>query len=118
MRERVSDRDKAIGRQMGVIRRIRGVTQRELGNAIGVSSQQVQKYEMGINKISAGKLEQAAQTLQVPLMAFFRPEVTGISSDIDRRGQWLLGAYHAIESEDLRKLLLRSARVFAQESKA
>lgn len=63
--------DRVIATNMRRYRLVRGLTQAELAGAIGVSTQQVQKYERGINRISAGKLFWAAQALQVSLGTFF-----------------------------------------------
>jgi transcriptional regulator with XRE-family HTH domain len=48
-----------------------GMTQEELGDAIGVTFQQVQKYEKGANRISASSLQQIADMLGVPVAYFF-----------------------------------------------
>jgi transcriptional regulator with XRE-family HTH domain len=48
-----------------------GITLETLANALGVSFQQVQKYERGTNRISAGTLYQLAMTLEVPVQYFF-----------------------------------------------
>ena len=53
-----------------------------LADAIGVSFQQVQKYEEGINRISAGALYQLAMTLEVPVQYFFE----GLSGRRKKRG--------------------------------
>jgi len=66
-----SDIDGLIG---GKIRRFRveaGMSQTELGTASGITFQQVQKYEKGTNRVSVTRLAQIAQTLGVPLAAFF-----------------------------------------------
>lgn len=47
------------------------LSQTELGNALGISFQQVQKYEKGTNRISASRLQQIASFLQVPISFFF-----------------------------------------------
>ena len=62
-----SDREKQLDRQIGdAVRRRRdllGVTQASLGAAIGVTFQQIQKYERGVNRISASKLVLIADAL-------------------------------------------------------
>ena len=49
------------------------ISQAELANELGVSFQQVQKYEYGANRISAGRLQQIAEYLKVPVAFFFDP---------------------------------------------
>jgi transcriptional regulator with XRE-family HTH domain len=48
-----------------------GMSQEKLGDAFGLTFQQVQKYEKGTNRISASRLQQAAHILQVPISFFF-----------------------------------------------
>ena len=55
------------------------MSQTDLGDALGVTFQQVQKYEKGTNRISASRLQQISQILQVPVPFFFEggPTVEG-----------------------------------------
>jgi transcriptional regulator with XRE-family HTH domain len=65
----------AIDRQIGARVRMRRLTldmsQQQLAARLGVSFQQVQKYEKGNNRIGAGRLQQAAEILEVPVSSFF-----------------------------------------------
>src|ERR1700761_3993219 len=70
-KRRILDFDVEIGRRLRVQRLNRGLGQVALGDAVGVSFQQVQKYENGTNRISAGKLIQIARVLEIPLSVFF-----------------------------------------------
>lgn len=67
----VLDTDKEIGRRVKVRRLDIGLSQGKLGNAIGVTFQQVQKYENGTNRISVGRLQVIAKILKVPVSFFF-----------------------------------------------
>jgi transcriptional regulator with XRE-family HTH domain len=62
-------------------RKMLSMSQTDLGAALGVTFQQVQKYEKGTNRIGAGRLQQMAHTLRVPLSFFFddpmKPKVEG-----------------------------------------
>jgi len=71
VKRRIIDIDVEMGRRVRLHRMQRGVGQGELGDALDVSFQQVQKYENGTNRISAGKLIQIARVLRVPLAVFF-----------------------------------------------
>lgn len=66
-RRAASEIDKAISANVRETRLKLGVTQDELGRYIGVTFQQVQKYEHGINRISAGRLVVIAEALGVPV---------------------------------------------------
>ncbi len=49
-----------------------GMSQEKLGEALGLTFQQVQKYEKGTNRVSASRLQQIAETLNIPLAYFFK----------------------------------------------
>jgi len=66
--------DKLVSRRLKYRRRLLGITQKELGISVGVSIQQIQKYEAGINRISCGKLYAFAELLEVPVGYFFGDE--------------------------------------------
>jgi transcriptional regulator with XRE-family HTH domain len=68
---RISNADREVGRRMKLRRVDLGYSQTEIGEALGVSFQQVQKYERGTNRISASRLQQIAKVLEVPLPFFF-----------------------------------------------
>jgi transcriptional regulator with XRE-family HTH domain len=63
--------DLHVGRRLRLRREILGLTQTALGERLGVAFQQIQKYEIGINRIGAGRLQQAARILEVPVEYFF-----------------------------------------------
>lgn len=60
-----------VGARLRALRKMRKLTQTELATALGLSFQQVQKYENGANRISASKLWNAAQLLGVPVIDLF-----------------------------------------------
>ena len=64
--------DKHIGDRIRSFRQDRGVTQQELARALGISYQQVQKYENGANRVSAGRLYVIAIALGVDIGAFYK----------------------------------------------
>jgi transcriptional regulator with XRE-family HTH domain len=64
-------RDAEIGQRVRTLRLQRGLSQTELGSLIDVTFQQVQKYEKGTNRISAGRLQRMAEVLSVPVSFFF-----------------------------------------------
>lgn len=63
--------DKAVGAKIRELRTLRGLSQEKLGAEIGLTFQQVQKYERGGNRIGAGRLAQIAEVLDVPVSALF-----------------------------------------------
>ena len=60
---RAGDKDKAIGERIRTQRMAINMSQEELGSRLGVSFQQVQKYEKGVNRISAARLSEIADAL-------------------------------------------------------
>jgi|SRR5215475_5494560 transcriptional regulator with XRE-family HTH domain len=63
--------DKLIGRNIRAIRLARGFTQEELALRIGITFQQVQKYEKGANRVGGSRLVQMAEAMDVPVVALF-----------------------------------------------
>ena len=64
-------KDIEIGRLIRAQRLLRGFSQTELADAIGVTFQQVQKYEKGVNRIGSGRLYRIADKLKVPVTFFY-----------------------------------------------
>ena len=110
MTRRSNSIDIHVGRRIRVRRIEKRLSQTELGNSVGVTFQQVQKYEKGVNRVGAGRLRQISDTLEVPISWFFedaparaRPaeEVEGPLDDlqsflVSRRGVALARAIVAI----------------------
>src|SRR6201988_1146698 len=71
--------DKHVGSRVRMRRMMLAMSQEKLGDALGLTFQQVQKYEKGTNRIGASRLQQIAGTLQVPVAFFFEgaPDLTG-----------------------------------------
>jgi transcriptional regulator with XRE-family HTH domain len=73
--------DVAVGLNVRTWRIARGFSQAELAKRLGITFQQVQKYEIGHNRMSTGRLVKAAAVLGVPVSAFFH----GASGDDPRQ---------------------------------
>jgi transcriptional regulator with XRE-family HTH domain len=63
--------DKHVGSRVRMRRMMLSMSQEKLGDALGLTFQQVQKYEKGTNRIGASRLQQIAQILQVQVSFFF-----------------------------------------------
>ena len=70
--------DIHLGRRLRRRRRILGLTQQQLAGACGVRFQQIQKYECAANRMSAARLWQLAEVLEVPVSYFYE----GLSADM------------------------------------
>ncbi len=116
--------DVHVGARARMRRTLLGMTQTDLGDALGLTFQQIQKYERGANRISASRLCELSRVLDVPIIYFFEdmpPEVAAIPSDPKRRGKakklpryepdpmanretlGLVRAYYKIEGADVRR---------------
>ena len=63
--------DLHVGGRVRMRRKLLGVSQEQLADSLGLTFQQVQKYERGANRVSASKLYEISRTLQVPVSFFF-----------------------------------------------
>ncbi len=120
-------RDAEIGKRVRTLRLQRGLSQTELGALINVTFQQVQKYEKGTNRISAGRLQRIAEVMTVPVSFFFagyddKPKASAPSpvdvefSFLQTEGALRLArAYARIKQPSVRLQLLRLTEAIAGE---
>jgi transcriptional regulator with XRE-family HTH domain len=115
-------RDAEIGQRVRALRLQRGLSQTELGQLISVTFQQVQKYEKGANRISAGRLQRIAEVLGVPVAYFFAAPGDKETSDaagdegvfLQAEGALRLArAYARIKEPGVRLQLLRLTEAIA-----
>jgi transcriptional regulator with XRE-family HTH domain len=79
-RSRASDVDHHVGRRIRECRIMRGLTQQQLAELIGITYQQAHKYEKGVNRVAVGRLYAIAQALGVEPSYFFEGVEPGTSS--------------------------------------
>jgi transcriptional regulator with XRE-family HTH domain len=79
--------DKHVGSRVRMRRMMVGMSQEKLGDALGLTFQQVQKYEKGTNRIGASRLQQISHILQVPVAFFFEGAPTLPSDGVDIGGE-------------------------------
>ena len=110
--------DDDVGKRLRRRRRLLGLTQQSLAEAIGLRFQQIQKYECGANRITASRLYQLARALDVPANYFYEglpeafpknsePETGAIPSDVLAQNETieLIRAYYQLGERPRRKLL-------------
>ena len=125
--------DVQVGSRVRLRRNMLGLSQEKLGTAIGLTFQQVQKYERGANRIGASRLHELSRVLDVPVSFFFddmdpvrapaipggfaEPPAEAFDSDPLRRRETveLVDAYYTIEDAAVRRRLLDLARALAAE---
>ena len=66
--------DSYVGSRVRMRRKMLNMSQEKLGEQLGITFQQVQKYEKGSNRIGASRLQTISQILEVPISYFFPPE--------------------------------------------
>src|SRR5256884_7117673 len=114
--------DKHVGSRVRMRRMMLSMSQEKLGDALGLTFQQVQKYEKGANRIGASRLQQISHILQVPVAFFFEgvpnalaphgsngsalsmAEIDDFVSDLD--GLRLIGAFMRIDNAALRRRIV------------
>lgn len=121
--------DVHVGARIRMRRLLLGMNQETLANALGLTFQQVQKYEGGANRVSASRLSAMAEILSVPISYFFgdlQPEDADISPE-DR--QWreqlqrpetieFIRLYYAIPDQQVRRQFLEMAKTVAASFEA
>jgi len=114
---RADARDAEVGRRVRSRRLECRLSQTELADRIGVTFQQVQKYEKGVNRIGAGRLQRISEALEVPITFFFdaTPHAAerGASGSESAFGFMqtsgsvrIVKAFHKIKSRKSRQLLV------------
>jgi transcriptional regulator with XRE-family HTH domain len=115
--------DREVGLRVRTLRLSRRMSQNDLGERLGITFQQVQKYENGANRIGAGRLQRIAEIFEVPVAALF-----GASRREGRGGVdpfeglrtpgavQLLEAYGRIGDRVIRRAFLRFAEQVALTS--
>jgi transcriptional regulator with XRE-family HTH domain len=123
--------DVHVGSRVRLRRNMLGLSQERLGEAIGLTFQQVQKYERGANRIGASRLHDLSRVLDVPVSFFFddmdpvrapaipagfaEPPAEAFDSDPLRKRETveLVGAYYKIEDPAIRRRLFELAKSLA-----
>lgn len=103
MREIISS--KGIGWKLRKLRHQAGWTQERLAEGIGVTVQQIQKYEAGINKLNTDRLQQLALALDVPVQSFFTEGDETLPMSVSEK--LLIDSYRAIPNKDTQDSVLK-----------
>ncbi len=116
--------DVHVGKRIRQRRWMNGTTQQQLAEAVGIKFQQIQKYETGMNRVSASRLWDIAHSLGVEISFFFeglesQSEAPQTGADVpadvltDKEALDLLRSYYAIP-ENQRRRLFDLARVLSE----
>ncbi|QPH53425.1 helix-turn-helix domain-containing protein [Pontivivens ytuae] len=111
--------DVHVGKRIRHRRWMVGMTQQQLGDLVGIKFQQIQKYETGMNRVSASRLWDIAHAMDVTIAFFFEgldsedreaamAEMSSMSEQgdlmVDREAQELVRSYYSIPEEQRRRL--------------
>ena len=117
--------DEHVGKRIRHRRWMVGMTQQQLADRVGIKFQQIQKYETGMNRVSASRLWDIAEALPVPVSFFFEglDEDGGVLQDgvlqgdilSDKEALELVRSYYAIP-ENQRRRLFDLARVLSDDA--
>ena len=111
-KRRAGAEDVEIGRKIRALRLERGLSQSGLADGIGLTFQQVQKYEKGTNRVSAGRLQKIAEMLNTPVM-FFYGGVGAQTKKRDARG----GGLALIQTKGAMRLMRAYSEISSRTTK-
>jgi transcriptional regulator with XRE-family HTH domain len=130
----INPTDKHVGRRVRMRRLTLSMTQEELANQLGITFQQVQKYEKGTNRISASRLQEISHILKVTVTFFFEgaPEVAGrqtkngdapspdyiIDFLASANGHALMKAFARIKDSTIRRSIVRLVEALVRADEA
>jgi len=115
--------DRLIGQKIQIFRKAKGMSQTELGAFLGVTFQQVQKYESGANRVGSGRLVEIARALEVPILKFFGEKTkaaNGTKTVTDHLTEpyavEMLKAFAKIKNVDVRRKIMKLTVAIALKS--
>lgn len=115
--------DAHVGKRIRQRRWMLGMTQQQLADRVGIKFQQIQKYETGMNRVSASRLFDISNVMEVPVAFFFEglenSEAQTAAGDLlgDKEALDLVRAYYSIP-EAQRRRLFDLARVLSDSNAA
>lgn len=122
-----NDIDRHVGAKIQFQRKIIGMSQASLADALGLTFQQIQKYEKGSNRVGAGRLYEIAKLLKVPV-SYFYDGYEGAESSSDnstfssyelfhsKEAAGLLKMFYSIEDKQIRKSLMEVMKNIGRQS--
>jgi transcriptional regulator with XRE-family HTH domain len=131
MSRNANSTDRYVGKRVRMRRLMIKMSQEKLADRLGLTFQQVQKYEKGVNRISASRLREMAHALQVPIQFFFEGLPEAGSSSKERHetthkfvhdflatsdGLALAAAFTRIDNAKVRRRIVQLVKEFAGEA--
>jgi transcriptional regulator with XRE-family HTH domain len=121
-KSRLTDADREMGRRLRLIRIERGMSQTSLGERVGITFQQIQKYENGSNRISAARLKEFSEILSAPLSYFLQIQKAAMGTELKvfeylhtENALRLVKAYSKIKTPAVRSAFVQLAESMISE---
>ena len=101
--------DAYVGKQLRMRRKLLGLSQDDLGKKVGITFQQIQKYESGVNRMGASRMWEFAQALEISEAYFFDGYNNDQTNDdlYSEENEKLLTAYYSIADSHLRSKAIK-----------
>ena len=116
LKHRLQTYEREIGYSLRRERLLAGWSQAQLGTALGVSFQQVQKYEHGANRLSAGKLRYVAELLAISPLQLLGGDENAVALPADRLTLQLVTQFLAIEDILTQRLIIELCRALGNRT--
>ena len=128
-RGRATEIDARVGKHIRNRRMLLGMSQSELAGSLGITFQQLQKYERGLNRVGAGRLYELSQVLQAPVSYFFsgtdeaEEAPLGLAEEANGRFSQretveLVRAYYGVKNRAVRRRVLELVRALGSTVEA
>ncbi len=118
-KHRVTPDDQRVAKLVQFYRSMRGLSYRELADYLGVSIQQLQKYENGINRISTGMLQKIVHKLEIPIEQIFKADddyvVKFEQTPVFKTAVSLSKSFFEIKDEGVRQSIIELVKSLARE---
>lgn len=127
MAKRIEPVDRLVGSNIRIFRTAKGMSQTALGDSLGVTFQQIQKYEKGVNRVGSSRLQKIAEVLDVPVNRLFDNAITHLEKPVPNQvvtdllalpySVQLLKAFARLPNDRLRRTLAHLAESIAESTK-
>jgi transcriptional regulator with XRE-family HTH domain len=126
MAKRIEPVDQLVGNNIRIFRTAKGLSQTALGNALGVTFQQIQKYEKGVNRVGSSRLQKISEVLDVPVNRLFDNAITNSDKPVSSAvvtdllalpySVQMLKAFAKLPNDQLRRSLAQLAETIGESS--
>ena len=123
--------DFFVGGRVRLRRKVLGLSQEKLGRKLGITFQQIQKYEKGTNRIGASRLKAISEVLEVPVAYFFPDNATAQAAGLQEEGVAFMmefmssgegldlgRAFARIRNQKVRRKVIELVRALADDTRS